>query len=47
VIRLSANFASRTGKDGRIVIPKLTIALFKDAKPNFDNHVAEVRLAPL
>jgi bifunctional DNA-binding transcriptional regulator/antitoxin component of YhaV-PrlF toxin-antitoxin module len=40
-------FLSRMSKDGRIVIPKLVIALFKDGKPNLDNHVAEVRLDPL
>ena len=41
------SFLSRTSKDGRIVIPKLTITLFKDGKPNLDNHVAEVWLKPL
>ena len=41
------SFLSRTSKDGRILIPKLMIALFKDGKPNLDNHVAEVRLDPL
>ena len=40
-------FLSRISKDGRIVIPKLAIALFKDGKLNLDNHVAEVRLDPL
>jgi hypothetical protein len=40
-------FLSRTSKDGRIVIPKLTITLFKDGKPNLDGYVADVRLAPL
>ena len=41
------SFLSRTSKDGRIVIPKLAIDLFKDGKPNLDNHVVEVRLTPL
>jgi bifunctional DNA-binding transcriptional regulator/antitoxin component of YhaV-PrlF toxin-antitoxin module len=41
------SFLSRISKDGRIVIPKLTIALFKDGKPNLDGYVADVRLAPL
>jgi hypothetical protein len=36
-------FLSRITKDGRIAIPKLAIALFKDGKPNLDNHVSEVR----
>ena len=40
-------FLSRISKDGRIVIPKLTITLFKDGKPNLDGYVADVRLAPL
>ena len=40
-------FLSRISKDGRIVIPKLTILLFKDGKPNLDGYVADVRLAPL
>jgi bifunctional DNA-binding transcriptional regulator/antitoxin component of YhaV-PrlF toxin-antitoxin module len=37
-------FLSRISKYGRIVIPKLTIAIFKDGKPNLDNYVAEVGL---
>lgn len=40
-------FLSRISKDGRIVSPKLAIAIFKEGKPNLDNYVAEVRLAPL
>lgn len=40
-------FLSRISKDGRIVIPKLIIALFKDGKPNLNDHVADVRLKPL
>ena len=40
-------FLSRISKDGRIVIPKLTITIFKDGKPNLDYNVAEVWLAPL
>ncbi len=40
-------FLSRISKDGRIVIPKLTITLFKDGKPNLDGYIADVRLAPL
>jgi bifunctional DNA-binding transcriptional regulator/antitoxin component of YhaV-PrlF toxin-antitoxin module len=47
VWRPPQSFLSRISKDGRIVIPKLTIALFKDGKPNLDNHVVEVRLTPL
>ena len=41
------SFLSRISKDGRIVIPKLAIALFKDSKPNLDNHVANVILTPI
>jgi bifunctional DNA-binding transcriptional regulator/antitoxin component of YhaV-PrlF toxin-antitoxin module len=40
-------FLSRISKDGRIVIPKLTITLFKDGKPNINGYVADVGLAPL
>jgi hypothetical protein len=37
-----------TGTAGNeIVIPKLTIAIFKDGKPNLDNYVAEVGLSPI
>jgi len=39
-------FLSRISKDGRIVIPKLTMALFEDGKPNLYGYVAVVRLAP-
>lgn len=45
--RPTQSFLSRMSKDGRIVIPKLIIALFRDGKLNLDNHVAEVRLAPV
>ncbi|HEX7482216.1 MAG TPA: hypothetical protein VF350_01950 [Candidatus Bathyarchaeia archaeon] len=47
VWRSPESFLSRISKDGRIVIPKLLIALFEDGKPNLDNHVAEVWLDPL
>jgi len=40
-------FLSRISKDGRIVIPKLTIILFKDGKPNVDGYVADVRFDQL
>jgi hypothetical protein len=40
------SFLSRISKDGRTAIPKLAIALFKDAKPNLDNYVAAVRHGP-
>jgi hypothetical protein len=33
-------------KDGRIIIPKLTLALFADSKTNLNNYVADIRLAP-
>jgi bifunctional DNA-binding transcriptional regulator/antitoxin component of YhaV-PrlF toxin-antitoxin module len=41
------SFLSRISKDGRIVIPKLAIAILKNDKPNLDYYVAEVRLDPL
>jgi len=47
VWRPTQSFLSRISKDGRIVIPKLTITLFKDGKPNLDGYVADVRLDPL
>jgi hypothetical protein len=47
VWRPPQSYLSRISKDGRIVIPKLAIALFKDGKFNLDNPVAEVRLDPL
>ena len=40
-------FLSRISKDGRILIPKVMIELFKDGKPNLNNNVAEVWLKPL
>ncbi len=45
--QLPQSFLSRISKDGRIVIPKLTIAIFKDGKPNLEYNVAEVWLDPL
>ena len=39
-------FLSRMTKDCRIVIPKLTIAIFANGKLNLDNHVVEIRLTP-
>ena len=47
VWRLPQSFISRISKDGRILIPKVMIELFKDGKPNLDNHVAEVWLRSL
>ncbi len=44
VWRPAQSFLLRISKDGRIVIPKLTITLFKDGKPNLDGYVADVRL---
>ena len=40
-------FLSRISKDGRIVIPKLTITLFKDGRSSLGNYIAEVTLKPL
>ena len=43
----SGIFLSRISKNGRMVIPKLTITLFRYGKPNLDGYVVDVRLAPL
>ena len=40
-------FLSRMTKDGRIVNPKLILAIFANGKPNLDNHVADITLAPV
>ena len=40
-------FLSKIGKDGRIVIPKLTIAIFKNGKYSLGDYIAEVTLQPL
>jgi len=34
------------GKDGRVAIPKLMLALLKGDKPNLEGHVMEVTLEP-
>jgi bifunctional DNA-binding transcriptional regulator/antitoxin component of YhaV-PrlF toxin-antitoxin module len=47
VWRPPQSFLSRISKDGRIVIPKLIITLFKDGKPNLDGCIADVRLDQL
>jgi hypothetical protein len=41
------SFLCRITKDGRIVIPKLMLAIFAEGKPNLNNHVADIRLAPV
>ena len=42
----SETFLCRMTKDGRIVIPKLTMACLKKAKPNLDGYLAEVTIEP-
>jgi hypothetical protein len=39
-------FYAKMGKDGRILIPKLTLALLKGEKTNLESYVMEVRLEP-
>ena len=43
---LSQSFRARMGKDGRIVIPKLMLALLKRDMPNLEGYVMEVTLEP-
>ena len=40
-------FYAKTGKDGRILIPKLTLALLRSENPNLTNYVMEVMLEPV
>lgn len=39
-------FYARMGKDGRIVIPKLTMTLLRGEKPSLAGYVMEVTLEP-
>ena len=39
-------FYAKMGKDGRILIPKLTLALMRDEKPDLTGYVMEVTLEP-
>ena len=39
-------FYAKMGKDGRILIPKLTLALLRNEKPNLAGYVMEVTLEP-
>jgi hypothetical protein len=40
------SFFARIGKDGRIVVPKLILAMLKLDKPNLEGYVCEVTLEP-
>jgi len=40
------SFLARMGKDGRVVIPKLTLTLLKADEPNLEGYVIEVTLEP-
>ncbi len=40
------SFLSRMTKDGRIVVPKLTMACLMSRKGNVDGHLTEVTLEP-
>ena len=39
-------FYARMGKDGRVVIPKLVIALMKNNRPTITGYIIEVTLEP-
>ena len=39
-------FYAKMGKDGRILIPKLTMALLRSEKPDLAGYVMEVTLEP-
>jgi hypothetical protein len=39
-------FYSKMGKDGRILIPKLTLALLQAEKPNLTGNAMEITLEP-
>jgi len=39
-------FYAKMGKDGRILIPKLTLALLRREKPNIVGYVMEVTIEP-
>jgi len=39
-------FYAKMGNDGRIRIPKLTVALLRSEKPNIAGYVMEVTLEP-
>ena len=39
-------FYARMGKDGCILIPKLTLMLLRDEKPDLAGYVMEVKLEP-
>ena len=39
-------FYAKMGKDGRILIPKLTLALLQGEKPSLSGYVMEVALKP-
>lgn len=40
------SFLAMMGKDGRIVVPKLVLALLKRDKPSLEGYVMEVTLEP-
>ena len=39
-------FYAKMGKDGRLLIPKLTLALLQSEKPSLEGYVMDVRLEP-
>ena len=39
-------FYAKMGKDGRILIPKLTLSLLQGEKPNLTGYVMEITLKP-
>ena len=40
-------FYAKMGKDGRILIPKLTLSLLRSEKPDLAGYVMEVTLEPV
>jgi hypothetical protein len=40
-------FFTRTGKDGRVVVPKLILSLFSRHAPCLEGYIVEVTLEPI
>ena len=40
------SFPSKMGKDGRVVVPKLILALLKCDKPSLEGYVMDVTIEP-
>lgn len=46
LLGVRGSFLAKVQKDGRIAIPKLTLALLKRNEPNLEGYVLEVTLEP-